>query len=504
LSKDLQRLFELKENGYRITEIHISVDKQRTPNERADLVFEKDDKKVNLSSSEEELFSYVIRLHGIPHIEDDGSDFVYIDDPNKYFDLEKKVVDLICGIQQEWVVCERKLDSDFLKLTNKVVTSERNWILAEKGTTISNTKLCQIFYDVGFFTVKNYQTNFKIASKEKISLNEIQNLLQESKKADVAICFSAFLLTPRFPPKKDNESGIVLGIIVYDLKNCRTLSFNLNSASQLQRRMGDVKKHGLWDCVLNIFDRTKNNECFKSYLPLPINIRDFTPLPWFCFAFINGISPNIVFKKIKLDLPLFLVFGAPLLLLNKPSYDFDSEKQRAFVMLRFKENGKFSDHQVRFDMSGGEPRLHIDYEVHSEDKRTSKIVGHYVLNYTDIWDFSENLAIGFLSASAYDVNFETKVIPHSLENLAESFRNNPSTLLPLFVRSRAAKPFKAVKGNPKLSQVLIKKAKKQEVRDENSIKELEQIGLLKDGDLTILGDIVYSRLLQSKQLEQKA
>jgi hypothetical protein len=70
LSGDPEKLFELLHEGYRITSIHISINKQDKPHELAELSLEKNDKVVNLSSSEEKLFSHVIRLHSIPHIED--------------------------------------------------------------------------------------------------------------------------------------------------------------------------------------------------------------------------------------------------------------------------------------------------------------------------------------------------------------------------------------------------------------------------------------------------
>jgi hypothetical protein len=326
----------------------------------------------------------------------------------------------------------------------------------------------------------------------------VQELLARSEKTDLAICFSAFVLTPRFPPKKNDKSDIIVGIIIYDLKNRQTLSFNVNSINQLTRRVENVGKHGLWECVFNIFDRTKNNESFRSYLPLPLNIRDFTPLPWFCFAFLRGISEEIVFENIKLDLPLFLAFGTPLLLLRKPSYSFDPQRQVAFIMLRFRQGGRSSDHQVRFDMSGGEPKLHVDYQVFPENKPDYKIIGHSVLNYTDIWDFNENLAISFLLASAYDVRFDNLVVPHGLSKLDESFRNNPLTVYPLFVRSMASNPFKLIKGDVKLFGALCKTAKKEAITDYESLKKLEAIGLVREGRLTILGDIVYTRLLQTK------
>ena len=76
-------------------------------------------------------------------------------------------------------------------------------------------------------------------------------------------------------------------------------------------------------------------------------------------------------------------------------------------------------------------------KVYYENKVQRKIVSHLVVDFKDIWDFSEDLAIGFLLASVYDVNFDTIVIPERISGVEESFRANPLTVYPLFVRSMA-------------------------------------------------------------------
>jgi len=499
LKNDLQKLFKLLDENYRIIEIQFSFDKARKPQNIAKLKLKRNDEKITFSSSQEEFISYVIHLHSIPHTEDNDADFVYIDNPNRYFELQEKIVSLFSGKQRELIIRERRLGGNYQKFIDRIIAFERNWILSEKNVRMGATKLCQIFYDVGILLIKDNTEEFKLFDKENVSLSEMQVLLKESQEADIAICFSAFIVAPKVPLKKEEQSDTIIGLIVYDLKNRQTLSFNLNSLRQFQTKTDKIRKHGLWECVFDLFERTKDNDSFRSFLPLPLNTRDFTPLPWFCFAFIKGISEEIIIENVKLDLPLFLAFGTPLLLLKKPSYGFDAKKQVAFVMLGFREGDEQSYSQVRFDMSKGESKLHLDFQVFYESKPPRKIVSHLVIDYKDIWDFNENLAIGFLLASAYDVNFDTIVIPHRLSGINESFRNNPLTVYPLFVRSMASKPFKLIKGNSKLFDVLDRIAKGEMVREEADIKELESMGLVGDEKLTILGDIVHARLLQTKE-----
>jgi len=339
---------------------------------------------------------------------------------------------------------------------------------------------------------------FQLIEKTKLQLTDIQELLQESQECEVAVCFSAVLLAPKLPREKKEGHDVIIGLITYDLKNNRTLSFNLNTLTQFKRRIHNVGRQGFWECISDLFENTARKDSYLSLLPLPLNIRDFTPLPWFCYAFLNGIQEDISINGFRLDLPLFLVFGAPLFLLEKPSYIFTPDEQMAFVMLGFREGNEVSYHQVRFDVSKGEPELHLDYEIYFDEKPSKKIVNHFVVSYKDIWEFSENLAIGFMGASAYDVKFDTAIIPNKVSGIKEAFRENPLTIYPLFIRSMAGKPYRFLKERPEAFDVLRSIAERKSiVKGKELIPKLEKLGLTRQGKLTILGDIVYARLHQS-------
>lgn len=498
LETDLQRLFNLLDNGYRIVEIDFTFDKNKEPQMVVDLKLTRGDETLPLSSSQGEFISHVGHLHSIPHIKDDGADFVYVEDSNRYFELQEMIIDLLSGKRKELIICERRIQENNQKLMDRAVTHEKNWILAEKDARIGTTKLCQIFYDVGVLLIKDSKEKFELVGKENLCPNELQTLLKKSQESDAAVCYSAFIVSPKFPFDKEEQSDTIIGLIVYDLKNRQILSLNLNSLRQVGTRIKNIGKHGLWECIRDLFERTNCGSSFRSFLPLPINMRDFTPLPWFCFVFMKGITGGVSIGNVKFDLPLFLAFGTPLLLFEKPSYGFDANKQMAFVMLGFKEDDQQSYYQVRFDMSKGEPKLHLDVQAYHENKLPTKLVSHSVINYKDVWDFSQNLATGFLLASVFDVNFDTIVIPKRISGINEAFGTNPLTVYPLFVRSMAATPFKRVRGKSELSDVLHRIAKGETAEEGSDKTELENMGLVRDGKLTILGDIVHARWLQTK------
>lgn len=65
------------------------------------------------------------------------------------------------------------------------------------------------------------------------------------------------------------------------------------------------------------------------------------------------------------------------------------------------------------------------------------------------------------------------------------------------VISRGARA-KRVRGKSELSDALHRIAKGETVGEETDTTELEKMELVKDGKLTILGDIVHARWLQTK------
>lgn len=106
MENDTQKLQRLRDEGYRITKIQILFNKEETPSETMQLTLKKEHQETVLTSSETELFSYVIHLKSIPHIKDDNADFVYIEDTNRYFELEQKIINLLRGQTTEFIINE--------------------------------------------------------------------------------------------------------------------------------------------------------------------------------------------------------------------------------------------------------------------------------------------------------------------------------------------------------------------------------------------------------------
>ena len=160
---DLEKLSQLLEQNHRIMSITVHVEKKFEKQvETVTVKLEKNGTSLELSSNENDFCTYVSHLHKIPHIEDEDSDFVYIDDPNHYFEVQNKILDLLSE-DKKFTICERNLESE--ESTRIIRKKEKNWILAEKNIRLIPVKLSQIFYDVGVINSNDMVNQFTIVSK---------------------------------------------------------------------------------------------------------------------------------------------------------------------------------------------------------------------------------------------------------------------------------------------------------------------------------------------------
>jgi len=170
MAKDLENLLRLKDKKYRIKkiEVNVKVDKTKKTTETATVTLERNGNIQAISSSEECFCSYVSHLHSIPHIEDDESAFIYIDNPNEFFDIQKKIVDMFSGEQKDFIVCERRIQKEYQRFSKIIENYEKNWILSEKQLRIFPTKLCRIFRDIGVLMIKDSNEKFDLIDKRNL------------------------------------------------------------------------------------------------------------------------------------------------------------------------------------------------------------------------------------------------------------------------------------------------------------------------------------------------
>lgn len=510
-SKDLDHLFALLDKGFHISEIQVNVERidknHFVENVKVTL---SDDSKVVINSSDPIFCEYAHHLHGIPDPYSETSRFTYIEDTNKYFEVQEKLFSILSGRVSEFLIDRRSLEPKFQNNSKKVKSWLSHWVETERSMKKDLTKLSRIFYDICCWLVKGSSEEFIILEKESISLSDIKSLMDKAKIHDLAICCSAFLFAPKLEKDREiAEYDPIIGLIIYDLKRRTVLSLNLNTIKQLQRIIKNLGRYGFCEIIENLLAKSiAKDGKFLSFLPLPIHFLNYTPLPWLIFACLyDGLktqSKSIDGEVYRISLPEFFVFGCPSLPSKGPSFLFFPERQVAIVLLNFSEKGDSLDYELRFDRSLGQPLLHLDFQIYSANPLLNrrKIINHLPIDLEEVWKFNENLHIGFLVAGAYDVDFD-KIIPQGLKGLDELLNEQPVAIYPLVIRSFIKPKQDWLEQHPAAMSVLKAMAENRPHQsDAKILVSLEEQGLLDEGSITILANIILTRKsrIESKKL----
>ena len=122
----------------------------------------------------------------------------------------------------------------------------KNWMNNERFRTYGITKISEIFSLVCIIEEKNKIITRKTFGKERITLQQIKRLKSTAKNLDSSTALSFFLLSRKLGPP-DQFGDLLIGLILYDIKNEETIAFNIQSLTSLIQ-MGDVdKRQGLYD-----------------------------------------------------------------------------------------------------------------------------------------------------------------------------------------------------------------------------------------------------------------
>jgi hypothetical protein len=161
--------------------------------------------------------------------------------------------------------------------------------------------------------------------------------------------------------------------------------------------------------------------------------------------------------------------------------------------------GKELTYNLRFDMSSGQPLLHVDFQLfatgHQLDKK--KLLAHVPVSLVDLWSLSRGLYLAFLAAGGFDPYFD-RLIEHRLEGFHQMANQNAATVYPLMLRVRTKPIEDWLRANPKHLQVLLKFAADglNSLTNEQKmlIPGLVEQHLFGKGTLTALGGMLTTRL----------
>jgi len=146
-SDDFKSLMKMVENGYRVTAIEISVYKTNDEfKEDTEVKLIKNHVEKTIVSSAPDFCNYVNHLHDIPQ-QDGTSQFVYIQNTNLYFEVQKKLLSIISDLEPNALVSSKILDSNLsFKAKEHLKNWIKEWVWSERFLNKFPTRLSRVFF----------------------------------------------------------------------------------------------------------------------------------------------------------------------------------------------------------------------------------------------------------------------------------------------------------------------------------------------------------------------
>lgn len=398
---------------------------------------------------------YVLHLLPLYDPNKKGIRMIWIPDTKIYWKFEIAFVNLILNLVENNAIP--------LIFSNQLSSSSIyyelvKWISREKNKKFGTKKLSAIFSSVCIVNKKNGKVSSETYEKELLDLQQIHILLERSKKLDYSISVSFILLNQDLT--KPSNFDALIGIIVYDLKNRRTLAINFQCFTSFIRQFEYDTSRGMFDIVKKLFDDTINSDLkLKSFLPLPLDSPLFTITPWIIYSNLSTIKQyNEDKKNYAITIPEFFSFGYSEFSPGTKTFDYHyfSKNKRGHATCILNFNG-YDDKRIkyimRFDQSLGEPLVHIDFSFY--DGPETKLISHYPLDLEEVYNFSPELFIGMMSAGLFDANFTT-LFDNGLKGLQNLIKKNHAFSYPLILIWRIGTWIKWLNENRKGYEILKK------------------------------------------------
>ncbi|QLH03005.1 hypothetical protein C5F47_05300 [Nitrosopumilus cobalaminigenes] len=284
----------------------------------------------------------------------------------------------------------------------------------------SGKNMFNLFSNVLILYENNDEIDCEIIDKNRTSIQKILELKNKSKEIQNCFAFSYFYIYSKSNKSKFSPD-VFLGCIFYDLKNEKTISFNLSSRYENEPNP-KVKTPELFikSCKM-LLEKSYQQENFLSMMHVSLFHANYTPLPWMYFSALYPFeyeSDNDHTSQITI--PEFFLFGISKELNTEDSFYYQNVTQnsRGSAVIRFDLlDEKKIDYNLRFDVSKGEKFLHIDFG-HYVDGKMTKFLAHYPLDMDTIQKFSKRLFVSIMSAGFYDPDFG-KILKNKIKNIAE-------------------------------------------------------------------------------------
>jgi len=361
----------------------------------------------------------------------DGTSFDRIENQHAKADIEMYTYDYFPNGRHIPIVDGQKIE----KIGNKkILQYVRAFVKNKLGQYTQNhhdRNLFNLFTDTIVIFEDHKGIHSEIFDKENFRIKHLQKLRTNSKNYKSCHAFSFFQLFSR-GNVSEFDSDIFVGCILYDLKNQKTISFNLISTLEDNHTgpNSDSAKEYANSCK-KIFEKSFTPIEIQSKIHVTILNPMYTPVPWIYFAV---LYPFKYVKNIQNPISIgeFFVFGISKDIRKEDSFYYDkvTKDRRGSAVVQFDINNKkpFS-YQLRFDVSKGEQFLHLDFGYYDEKNKMNKLLSHYPLDMELIKKFKHRLFVAIISAGFYDPEF-AEILKYRLKNTAEILRKHKELSTP--------------------------------------------------------------------------
>jgi len=412
---------ELLSQGYKVVNNYsrfgISKDEKgelKTDYNYGYIFLEKGDSKLTIDCSElGSLFaSQYSRFANI-----DENYFEKITDHTLKCDVERYTYDHFDQRRKPCVHVNKIESKNFEKIILYLKTYVENEITSYSANNLGKN-LFNIFSNVFLIKEVYDKIDCDVLNKNQLTISEIQDIRENAKKTQNCYLFSFFY----FYSKSEFHPDIFVGCLFYDLKNQKTISFNLTSTYE-ECELVDLRGGQMFIyCCKKIFEKSIQQENLLSIMHVSIIHTTYTPLPWIFFAVLNSFEKE--FEKVKntdylINIPELFLFGISKDLNTQESFYYQNitRDSRGSCIIQFDliKDTKIN-YQLRFDVSKGEEFLHIDFGYYQD--KMNKLLSHFPIDIDLVTKFSHRLFVSIMSSGFYDPEF-SGILKNKLKNTAE-------------------------------------------------------------------------------------
>ena len=415
------------------------------------LFLEKEDSKITVDCSE---LGLLFASQYTQFADVDRTYFDKISDHTEKSDIEWYTYDYFNQRRKPCLHIE-KINS---KNTEKIILFLKAHVKNEMESYSKNNlgkNLFNIFSHVLLINENNDKIDCDVLDKNELTIQKINQLRKNAKTKQNSFVFSFFNFYSKSSKSKFHPDFFI-GCIFYDLKNQKTISFNLTS--MYEEGENNNFKGGVMfaHCCNQAFEKSFQKESFLSMLHVSILHTTYTPIPWLFFAIIypiNEILQDSENEDYFINISEFFVFGISKELNTQESFYYDNitkvRKGRAVIQLDLFKDKKIN-YQLRFDVSKEEKFLHVDFGYY-QNTSMIKLLSHYPIDMKMVKNFSKRLFVSIMSSGFYDPKF-AEILKYKLKNTPEIVRKYKELSEPLKIIHNSGETAQWIKDNGLLEE----------------------------------------------------